>query len=161
MSSEGRVGQWGEITVFTVASEADLERQVLHHELTTIEFVELGLSFESERTADVEMPLSMLLALVHQDMRDNAQQVHSEHSDQVQTQNNLVDFFERLEKLSVTFPWTLKLTCPMSIATIETVSEADVTKTRYEIDPSESERVSAAFAELAFRKADQAEGIDQ
>ena len=63
----------GEILTFTVASAADLEREVFHHTLTNIEIVEVGLSFESERTANMEMPLSSLLGLMTQDIRDNAQ----------------------------------------------------------------------------------------
>lgn len=79
-----------------VGQAADLDREVYHHQLTSIEFVELGLTFESERTAGLELPLSSLVGLALQDIRDNAQQVHTESGERSDTQSALASFFEKV-----------------------------------------------------------------
>lgn len=151
----------GEILTFTVASAADLEREVFHHTLTNIEIVEVGLSFESERTANMEMPLSSLLGLMTQDIRDNAQQVNAESDDRSDTEAGLAKFFERVDQLSTEFPWTLKLTCPMCLARIEELEDGEIPRVKYLIADEDAERVSAAFADLAFDAADQADEANE
>jgi hypothetical protein len=49
-----------------VEEAADLERLVSHHELTSITIPSLGLEAQSERTANLDLPLSMLLTLMEQ-----------------------------------------------------------------------------------------------
>ena len=144
----------GHVCELVVRCETDLQREVFHHQLTSIEIVELGLTFESERTAGLEMPLSSLLGLAVQDIRDNARQMHTESADRADTQTGLANFFEGVERLSTEFPWSIKLTCPMSLARIEEIEDGDVSVIKYAIPDDEVERVSAAFAEIAFDQAD-------
>lgn len=141
----------------TVSDESDLERLVSHHRLTRITIPTVGLEFESERTAGVDMPLHMLLQLMEQDIRDNAQQVaNAESADADETRASLATFFRHVAALRTTFPWSITMHCPMSQATIETSGDDDakLLRTTFIVPESEIERVSAAFAEMAFDAAD-------
>lgn len=120
----------------------------------------VGLEFESERTAGVEMTVAMMLALAEQDIRENAQSIHNaESADDSVTRGSLVDFFGRMERLRSEFPWTFVLRCPMSRATIEGVDAADPQLTREEflVPPEQMERVQAAFADIYFDEQDRRE----
>ena len=142
----------GHVVTFVVKSEADLEVLVAHHRLTSLSLVELGLEFQSEQTSGgLELPLHMLLQLVSQDIRSNAHQLvpAAEGGDR-----SLDQFLEQLEGLQSAFPWTLQLTCPMALARVEA---EEATVVRYPIAVEDVERVSAAYAEMAFDAADRAE----
>lgn len=148
----------GHIVTVVISKEDDLERIVKHHSLTQISIPSVGLEFCSERTANSEIPLFMLLQLAAQDVRENAQQmVNVESEDRDATSQSLLKFFSDMDDLSTKFPWTLQLKCPMCIASVEEGEESDVKVEKYLIDPADSERVSAAFAELAFQQADREE----
>ncbi len=138
------------MVTFVVRSPADLEVIVAHHRLTSLSLVELGLEFESERTAGgLELPLHMLVALVGQDIRNNADQLVAAGGTRT-----LEEFLAQLDGLTTQFPWTLRLTCPMALARIE--AEAAVVE-RFPIAEEDVERVSAAYADMAFDAADLAD----
>ena len=136
---------------FVVRGPADLEAAVSHHTLTSLSFVELGLEFESERTAGPKaVPLYMLAQLVGEDIRNNAQQIHGA----VEGGRGLDAFFEGLDRLQEEFPWTLRMVCPMALASVEGASEENLKIERFPIAAEDVERVSRAYAEMAFDAAD-------
>ena len=137
----------GHVVTFLVKSADDLDVILSHHKLTEISFVELGLEFSSERTCNLDLPLNMLLSLALQDIRDNAQQMVGA----VEKTRDLGTFLDQLDALSSVFPWTLKMTCPMALARVDA---EDVTIERFLIAEEDVERVSGAYAEIAFAQAD-------
>jgi C4-type Zn-finger protein len=149
----------GRTITLNVIGENDLERLVTHHELTVISIPSVGLEFESERTANMEMSVAMLLALAEQDIRENAQQIQTESPNEDDTRGGLSEFFSKLEGLRTTFPWAFVLKCPMSRATIEEAGDADpqLAVEQFIVPPEQMERVQAAFAEIFFDEQDKAE----
>lgn len=104
----------------------------------------VGLEFESERTAGLEMTVAMLLALAEQDMRDNAQQIqNTESADAAETHGSLSNFFAQMEGLRTVFPWTFVLRCPMSRATIEVMeaNDAQILREEFLVPMEHMERV--------------------
>lgn len=120
----------------------------------------VGLEFESERTANLELTVGMLLALAEQDMRDNAQQIHNtESEDAGETHGSLANFFVKMEELRTVFPWTFVFRCPMSKASIEGMEETagQISREDFVVPPEHMERVQAAFADLYFDEQDRLE----
>jgi hypothetical protein len=144
----------GHVVTFVIKSAGDLEVIVAHHRLTSVGLLELGLEFESEQTAGVDMPLHMLLHLAEQDIRSNAHQLVAA----VDGDRSLDAFLVQLAGLHTAFPWTLRLTCPMALARVE-ADEATVE--RFPIAPQDVERISAEYAEMAFDAADRADAEEE
>ena len=104
----------------------------------------------------------MLLMMAAQDIRDNAKQIINveDGDDRDETSKKLATFFDSVDNLTENFPWDIKLTCPMALASIESREDDDVKITRFTITGEDPmyERTCAAFAEIAFQQADIDEG---
>jgi hypothetical protein len=107
--------QW----TIVIHEERDLERIISHHSLTTLTIDAAGLECSCSQTAGPEMPIHMLLTLLEQDIRHNAQHIDAESADPEQTHSELAKFFASLTALRVVFPWTLVLRCPLAKCTVE------------------------------------------